>query len=426
MTSYAHGKAGVLIVGASQAGVQLATSLRDFGYSEPITLIGAERHAPYQRPPLSKRALKNSPTPEALQFRSESFYESQGITLALDRRITHADKNEDGSGVAWTHRGEAISFDRLALTVGARPRRLQIPGADLSGVVTLRSVDQAAELYGRLNAGHRIVVIGGGFIGLEVAATARQLGKEVTVVLSSDKLMARAVGAPVSDFFYNAHLRRGVDIQLSSRPTAFIDDGNGSVGAVELEDGRRLPCDLVVLGVGATPRTELAEHLGLEVAGGIIVDERCLTSDGRTVAAGDCVVCPNPVDWHDGPIRFESVNTAIEQAKVAAATLAGAVAAYCTVPWFWSDQDSLKLQVTGLNAGYDRMVIRGVPADEAFTVLYYRQDRLISAECVNRPSDFMAAKSALNSGRSIDPDRAADVTTPLKHLLCDVLQTAGG
>lgn len=414
---------GVLIIGASQAGVQLATSLRDLGFTEPVTLIGAERHAPYQRPPLSKRALLEGLTPESLQFRSASFYEDRNIRLALNRRVTRVDQNPDGSGVAWTSQGESFGYRRLALTVGARPRRLPITGSDLDGVLFLRDLDDAAALRERMRTAREVVIIGGGFIGLEVAATVRQLGKSVTVVLADDRLMARAVGSPVSDFFHQAHLRRGIDVRLSARPAAFIDDGTGSVRGVELEDGRFLTSDLVVVGVGAVPRTELAEQLGLRTANGIVVDERCVTSDGRTVAAGDCVECPCPVD-SSGRVRrrFESVNTAVEQAKVAAATLAGVPGSYRSVPWFWSDQDSLKLQVAGLTDGYDHTVVRGVPGDESFSVLYYRQERLIAAECVNRPADFMAVRSALNAGRTIDPDAAADPAVALKHLQRQVTQ----
>jgi 3-phenylpropionate/trans-cinnamate dioxygenase ferredoxin reductase component len=424
MTTPRRNPAGVLVVGASQAGMQVAASLRDFGYPGPVTLVGAENHAPYQRPPLSKRGLLDTLTADSLHFRSPAFYESKGIDLALNRRITSIDKKNDGSGVAWSDRGEAFAFDRLALAVGARATQLPVPGNGLAGVVTLRSFDDALRLQGLLHSSRRVVIIGGGFIGLEVAATARQLGKDVSVVLGNDRLMARAVGGATSDFFHAAHLRRGVSVHLSSRPAAFLDDGTGSVGSVELEDGRRLPCDLVLVGIGAAPRTELAGQLGLEISDGIVVDENCVTSDGRTVAAGDCVSCPSPVDGVEGLMRFGSVNTAIEQAKVAAASLLGRPETYRSIPWFWSDQDSLKLQVAGLNTGHDRTVVRGTPEEEAFTVLYYRQDRLISAESVNRPADFMAARNAMNTGRTIDPERAAELSIPLKQLQRD-LQPVG-
>jgi 3-phenylpropionate/trans-cinnamate dioxygenase ferredoxin reductase component len=412
---------GVLVIGASQAGAQLAMSLRELGWTAPITLIGAEKHPPYQRPPLSKKGLIEGFTPRSLYLRNDSYYADMGIALALNRRVTHVERDLGGSGLAFTDTGETFPFDRLALTVGARPRNLPVPGADLGGVMQLRSVEDAAELRERLGAASDVVIIGGGFIGLEVAATARQLRKNVTVVLADDRLMARAVGRPISSFYLDAHRRRGTQVLLSTRPAAMVDDGSGAVGQVELEDGRVLPADLVVVGVGAAPRTELGEQIGLEVADGIVVDERCLTSDGYTVAAGDCVQCPCPTSPVPGPggprrMRFESVNTAIEQAKVAAATVAGVPATYQGVPWFWSDQDTLKLQVAGLADGHDHYVVRGTPDDEAFAVLYYQNDRLIAAECVNRPADFLAVRAALNSGRTIDPVDAADLSTPLKRL----------
>jgi 3-phenylpropionate/trans-cinnamate dioxygenase ferredoxin reductase subunit len=416
---------GVLIVGASQAGVQLAASLRDLGWSEPITLIGAERHAPYERPPLSKKALLDGFTAESLSFRSESYYEDKRITLAVGRRVTRIEKEVDGSGVAFTDAGETFRFARLALTTGARARRLPVSGNDLAGLMHLRTVDDASALRERLQAATNVVVVGGGFIGLEVAATARQMGRNVTVILADDRLMARTVGEQVSEFFLGAHRRRGVEIHVSTRPAAFLDDGTGAVRGVELEDGQVLPADLVIVGVGAAPRTELAEQVGLEVANGIAVDEHCMTSDGSTVAAGDCVEAPSPVEGPSARMRFESVSTAVEQAKVAAATLVGVHAHYHAVPWFWSDQDNLKLQVAGLAEGHDLTVLRGTTDGEAFTVLYYRDDRLIAAECVNRPADFLAARAALNAGRSIRAEEASDATIPLKRLQCEVAHTAG-
>jgi 3-phenylpropionate/trans-cinnamate dioxygenase ferredoxin reductase subunit len=417
--------ARVLVVGASQAGVQLACSLREHGWTGTVTVIGAEAHPPYERPPLSKKALVQGIDDEALHFRSPSFYADKGITLALGRHVDRIDQNADGSGVAVTSDGETFNFDRLALTTGARPRQLPLPGASLPGVLSLRSVDDATTLRQRLRAASRVVVVGGGFIGLEVAASALQLGKAVTVVLLDDRLMARAVGAPVSAFFLDAHRRRGVQVHLSTKPVAFLDDGAGALRGVELDDGRVLDADLVLVGVGATPNTELAQQLGLDVTDGIVVDERMLTSDGRTVAAGDCVRCPTPVSGSEpAQIRFESVSTAVEQAKVAAATLAGAQAAYTAVPWFWSDQGTLKLQAAGLTGGHDTTVLRGDPDDEAFTVLYYRQERLIAVEAVNRPADFLAARAALNAGRSISREAAPDVSVPLKKLQVELIGPA--
>ncbi|WP_353946414.1 FAD-dependent oxidoreductase [Streptomyces sp. HUAS MG91] len=413
--------AGILVVGASQAGVQLAATLRERGFDGQVTLLGAENHPPYQRPPLSKKALQEGFTAESLHFRTTSFYEDQAITLALGHRVVRIDRGPDGSGIAWTDTEQGFAFDRLALTVGARPRRLPLPGAELAGVLALRSLDDAAHLGKRLRDAERVVVVGGGFIGLEVAASARLLGRDVAVVLADDRLMARAVGPLTSDLFLAAHRRRDVEVHLASRPTRFIGDGAGAVHAVELDDGQVLAADLVVVGVGAAPRTEVAEAMGLTVDDGVVVDERCLTSDGFTVAAGDCVRCPTPIGAR-GPaqVRFESVSTAIEQARVAAATLLGGRDTYRAVPWFWSDQGTLKLQVAGLPDGHDRTVVRGSAEEEKFSALYYRGDTLVAAECVNRPADFMAVRAALNAGLTIDASGAADPATPLKTLRREV------
>ncbi|WP_364702840.1 NAD(P)/FAD-dependent oxidoreductase [Streptomyces ossamyceticus] len=420
-TAVAPRGTGVLVVGACQAGIQLACSLREYGYTAPITVVGAERHAPYQRPPLSKTLLHAETSPDAIALRSEAFYADQGIRLVLGERIIRVDRGDGGAGVAYAHSGRSFAFDRLALTVGARPRRLPVPGADLAGVHYLRDADDALALRAALAEAVDVLVIGGGFIGLEVAASARGLGCEVTVTLADDRLLERAVGVPTSEFFRDAHIRRGVRVHLGAPPVRLLDDGHGRVRGAELPDGSVLTADLVVVGIGAVPRTELAEQLGLTVDNGIVVNEYGLTSDGTTVAAGDCVACPPPVDLPDGPvrIRFESVNTAVEQAKTAAALLADRPVPYGAVPWFWSDQYDLKLQVAGLSTGHDRYVVRGEPDTEKFAVLYYRGGHLVAGDFVNRPADFLAVRSALAVGRTIPPEAAPDTTVPLKKLITD-------
>jgi 3-phenylpropionate/trans-cinnamate dioxygenase ferredoxin reductase component len=410
------GTAGVLVVGASQAGIQLACSLREYGYTRPITVVGAERHAPYRRPPLSKALLHGETTTDALALRSAEFYAERGIEVVLSERVTRIER---AAAVAETSSGRRFPYDRLALAVGARPRRLPVPGAGLSGIRYLRDADEALALKDELARAGDVLVIGGGFIGLEVAASARKLGHEVTVVLLEERLMGRAVGAPTSEFFLGAHTRRGVRVHLGVSPVRFLDDGHGRVCGAELADGRVVPADLVVVGIGAVPRTELADHLGLTVDNGIIVDAHGVTSDGVTVAAGDCVACPPPVDIPGLPsrIRFESVNAAIEQAKVAAATLAGRPVPYRAVPWFWSDQFDLKLQVAGLSSGHTRYVVRGEPDSEKFAVLYYADGQLIAGDLVNRPADFLALRSALAAGHTIAPEAATNVAMPLKKLI---------
>ncbi|MFE7172331.1 NAD(P)/FAD-dependent oxidoreductase [Streptomyces sp. NPDC057616] len=409
---------GTLIVGASQAGLQLAVSLRQLGDEGPITLVGEEHHAPYQRPPLSKEFLSGAADADSLAFRAPSYYADAGIGLVSGERVTATSlsaSGRPGSGVATTASGRSLPFDRLALTVGAGPRRLGVPGADLTGVCYLRDRDDASELRARLGSASRVVVVGGGFIGLEAAAVARALGKDVTVVEAAERLIARAVAPVVSGFYLHAHRRRGTRVLLSTGVTGF-DGVGGRVSAVRLSDGTALPADLVLVGVGVVPRTELAEQLGLECDGGIVVDSCARTSNPHIAAAGDCTVQPHPVTGL-GRVRLESVQNAVAQATSAAATLLGRPEPARAVPWFWSFQGDLKLQIAGLSTGYDEYVVRGEPSDERFSVLYYRGGELLAVDAVNSPADYMAVRRALGQGATVPPDGAGDPGTPLKTLV---------
>lgn len=415
--------AGTVVVGASQAGLQLAVSLREYGYDEPITLLGEETHPPYQRPPLSKAFLTGEANADSLALRSPDFYANAGIRLLRGERVTNlalSDSGPKGSGAATTETGRVVPFDRLALTVGAAPRRLDLTGAELDGVYYLRDVDDAAVLRSRLASARNVVVVGGGLIGLEAAAVARSQGKAVTVVEAADRLISRAVAPVMSEFYRRAHLRRGTTVLLSAGAAAFTGD-HERVTHVHLCDGTRLPADLVLVAVGIVPRTELAEQIGLACDGGISVDAYARTSEPSVVAAGDCTVLPHPLTGL-GKVRLESVQNAVAQARVAASSLVGRTAATNSVPWFWSDQDDLKLQIAGLSAGYDHHVVRGEPDDERFSVLYYQDGRLLAIDAVNRPADYMAVRKALASGATIPADRAADVDTALKTLIVDLAQ----
>jgi 3-phenylpropionate/trans-cinnamate dioxygenase ferredoxin reductase subunit len=407
--------AGTLVVGASQAGLQLAVSLRDAGDTGPITLVGAEPHAPYQRPPLSKAYLQGGAELEQLWLRTPEFLAGKGITLVTGEWIEAVELHSGGpAGMASTSSGRVLSFDRLALAVGARPRRLTVPGADLDGVTYLRTADDATTLRELQSDAESVVVIGGGFIGLEAAAVARTQGKSVTVVEAADRLIGRAVAPVVSDFYRDAHARRGVDIRLGAQVVSL--GGHDRVQAVQLSDGSRIPADLVIVGVGVEPCTELARQLDLETAGGIVVDSYARTSNPMVVAAGDCTVQPHPLTGQ-GRVRLESVQNAISQAKTAAATLAGLLVPNDAVPWFWSDQYDLKLQIAGLSAGHDRFVLRGDIADEAFSVLYYRDGALLAVDAVNTPGDYMAVRKALSQGAMISSEAAADSSVSLRELI---------
>lgn len=413
--------AGILIVGAGQAGLQLATSLRDLGYTGAVTLVGADRLAPYQRPPLSKAFLQDQASQSDLLLRDPAFYREKGIRLlsgvrVADLRLTDA---ATGAGEAVTQDGDVLTFDRLALTTGGRPRLLPVEGRELAGIHLLRTVDQAQALRAELASAQEIVVVGGGFIGLEVAAAARAAGKRATVVEAADRLLPRGAGPALSRFLAEAHRRRGTRVILGTQATAF--EGTGHVTGVCLDDGTVLAADLVVVGIGLTPNVRLARRIGLACPDGVEVDRFARTSVSAVVAAGDCTC----IRQDDGTlIRLESVQNAISQAKVAAATLLGVPQARPETPWFWSDQADLKIQIAGLSAGHDAYVVRGVPETESFSIFYYRRSRLTAIEAVNAPRDYMAVRRLLDLGRSIPPEAAADPDVALKDFLRDPRYTS--
>ena len=413
------GADGVLIVGGGQAAMQLAISLREFGWQAAVTIAGDEPYAPYQRPPLSKAFLSGDADPATLEFRSVERYERERITVLTGQRVTQVRAAAPGRpGLAVTESGGRLEFGRLALATGARPRLLSVPGADVAGVCYLRDVGHAISLRERLAAAERVLVVGGGFIGLEAAAAATARGKAVTVVEAAGRLIGRVVAPTVSDFYAAAHQRRGVRVLLGTSVSRFEGTGpadtGGAVTGAHLSDGSFVPADLVVIGIGAEPRTELAEQLGLACDGGIVVDACARTSDPAIVAAGDCAVTPHPAAADGALVRFESYGHALDHAKVAAATLAGVPAPYDAVPWFWSDQGTLKLQIAGLSAGYDQAVLRGDPNEERFSVLYYRAGRLLAVHAVNSPRDYLAVRRALAAGQEIPAEFAADPETPLR------------
>lgn len=410
---------GLLIIGASQSGVQLAISLRALGYTEHITLLGDEDHRPYQRPALSKEFLQDKIGSESLIFRTNEYWIEHHVTLIKGERISHVHSNADGSGSATGTSGTTYPYTRLALTVGARPRLFEAPGASLDGVVYLRNADDALRLKELAPTTTDVVVIGGGFIGLEAASSLAAMGKRVTVLEYGPRLVGRAVGEETSEYFLTEHRKRGMDIRIGARIEEILEGANGSLRGVRLEGGEELPAQIVLVGIGVIPNTELGEILGLEINNGIVVDAGAVASDGTTIAVGDVANMPSPVPGapEGDRIRLESVNNAIEHAKVAAYSLMGRSEEYAGIPWFWSNQADMKLQIAGLSTGFDTTVLRIDAAKGKFTLLYYRAGRIIAADCVNAPLDFMAVKSALAARKSIDPAAAAEVTTILKTLI---------
>ena len=403
-------QATVLIAGAGHAGFQLAASLRQHGYGGRVCLINDEAHLPYQRPPLSKAYLKGEGRPDSLMFRPDKFYRDQNIELIGDRAVS-IDRAAHKLLLA---SGASLDYGHLVLATGARNRLLDIPNANLEDVRYLRILDESEALRQRIASSRHVVVIGAGFIGLEFAATARIKGLEVDVVELGARVMARAVTAEISDYFQGRHTAAGIRIHLGVQATSIESDGTNLTG-VSLSDGRHVPADLVVVGVGVLPNVELAGEAGLPVASGIIVDEQLLTSDPDISAIGDCALFASP--RFGGSLRLESVQNATDHARCVAARLTGNAKPYDGQPWFWSDQGDDKLQIAGLTTGYDRVVVRGDPAQRSFSAFCYKASRLVGIESVNRASDHVFGRKILGMNRSIEPEQAADMSFDLKAAL---------
>ena len=403
-----------VIVGAGQAGVQIAESLRQEKYEGPVTLIGAEAHAPYNRPPLSKRFLLDRPELAALAIRGPEALQRRQIDLQLHTQVTAIDRQ---SREVVLVDGRRISYGGLALTTGARLKTLPLPGAQLAGVFGLRTIDDAlnigAALDHCLSTAAPLVVIGGGFIGLEIAATARKRGIEVTVLEGLGRLMSRVVAPIVSDAAARVHVAHGVRLLFDVRIAA-LEGRLGAVSAVRTADGQLYPAGCVVIGVGVNPDDSLASAAGLECERGIIVDECARTSDPLIVAAGDCTARRRA----DGSLlRLESVQNAVEQGKSAAAALLGRQRPFTAAPWFWSDQYDLKLQMVGLSQGYDEIVTRGNPGQPAFSAYYLRAGKLIAVDSLSRIADHMNARKLLDRGLTPTAAQIADEAFDLGSLL---------
>lgn len=411
--------AGTLIIGTGQAGFQTAGSLRSEGYQEPVTLLGDEPHIPYQRPPLSKAFLMGTESAESIELRPRAFYPDHNIQLLVGERAISIVPAERRVKLA---SGASLPYDKLVLAVGARNRLLPVAGAELDGVLYLRSLDEASAIKERLERAHEIVVIGGGFIGLEVSAVARSLGKSVTVLEALPRLMSRVVAPVISDFFHELHTSRGVKI-LCSCGVSEITGSNGKISGVKLNDGAFYPADLVLVGIGVVPNSELARDAGLAVANGIVVDENLQTPDDNIFAIGDCAEHPNP--FAGARIRLESVQNAADQAQHVAGKIVGRSGYYRAVPWFWTDQFDIKLQMAGISQGHDRIVTRGNPESSKLSVFYFQQERLLAIDSINRPVDHMIGRKLIAAGVSVTPEQAADESVDLRKLEKTLGQRAG-
>lgn len=405
-------KPAVLIIGAGQSASQTVDALRRKGFDGSLTLVGEEPELPYQRPPLSKKYLSGALARDRMPIRHQSFYADHGVDLRLGRRAMSIDR---ATRRVQLDDGSTLPYDTLVLATGSRPRQVTVPGSDLAGIHSLRTMADADRLRDEARPGRSAVIVGGGYIGLEVAATCRELGVEVTVLEMADRVMNRVVCEPVSRYFHEEHQRHGVRIVLGARMQEFLAGADGRVRAVRCTDGSEHAADFVVIGIGVVPTDELARASGLACDNGIVVDEHCRSSDPAIYAIGDCSNHPSP---HYGTrVRLESVDNAFEQANSAAANIMGTPTVHDRVPWFWSDQYHHKLLIVGLAQGHDRMVLRGDPAKHSFSCCYLRQGELVAIDTVNQAKDQMAARKLIAARFRPDPAMLADPAIALRDCL---------
>ncbi len=401
----------VTIIGAGQAGGQAASSLRAFGFAGAITLIGEEPLPPYQRPPLSKKYLTGEVGLDHVIVKPAASYDAEAVALRLATKAVGIDR---AARMVRLADGQSIGYDALILATGARVRRLQIPGADLAGVHYLRTIADADAIGAALAPGSRLAVVGGGYIGLEVAASARRRGAEVVVLEAAERILSRVTSPLMSTFYAGEHARHGVGIRTGAKVEAF-EGADGRVSGVRLAGGETLACDLAIIGVGVAPNQELAAIAGLECRDGVIVDRLCRTSDPAIFAIGDCA--RRPLVHYGGDARLESVHNALEQAKITASVLTGRPPPAEETPWFWSDQFDLKLQIAGLFQGYDQVILRGEPGMRKFAAFYMQGERLLAVDAVNAPADYLAAKQLIALGARVAPALLADTSVSMKELL---------
>lgn len=400
----------IIIAGAGHAAGQAVVSLRQGGFGGRIVMVGDEPYLPYQRPPLSKKYLSGELELERMYVRHQKFYDDHAIDVRLSTRVEKIDRKNQTVELS---DGQPENYDRLILATGSHVRKLQIPGADLDGIHYLRSIEDVHQIQKKFRTGARLVIIGAGYIGMETAAVAVTRGLDVTVVEAADRIMARALTPEVSAFFEQVHRDAGVKILCNRNPNAEIC-GDGKVETLRGEDGIEIPADLIIVGIGILPTTKIAEEAGLNCNDGIVVDEFCQTSDPHIVAIGDCTNHPNHLLGRR--LRLESVHNAQEQAKTAAATLCGKLKPYNQIPWFWSDQYDLKLQIVGLSGEHDSVVMRGDFADRSFAAFYMKGDLLLAVDAVNSAREFTLSKKLIAQGARLEPEILADTSIDFKEL----------
>jgi len=398
---------GIVIIGAGHAAGQAAASLRQAKFEGSITIIGDEAHVPYQRPPLSKQYLAGTQVADKVYLRAEKFYGDKDIQLMLDTRATQIDP---GTKTINLDNGETIAYEKLLISTGSRPRKLSIEGSDLSGIHYLRTMDDVDGIRADVKPGANLVIVGGGYIGLEVAAVGIELGMNVHVLEMEERILQRVTTPEMSAYYHKLHSDRGVHIHTQTGVTGF--SGNGKVENVLCGD-ESFAADIVIVGIGIIPNIEIAEEAGIHCDNGIVVDDHCCTSDPDIYAAGDCTNHPNPL--MNKRLRLESVPNAMDQARVSTANMLGDDKVYAAIPWFWSDQYELKLQMVGFSADGDSQVLRGDMENHQFAIFYLKDGKVVAADAVNSPKEFMLCKQLV--GKPADPAQLADPETDLKSLL---------
>lgn len=404
----------VAIVGAGHAGAQAASLVRQRGFAGTLGLFGDEPELPYERPPLSKDYLAGEKPFDRLLLRAEDFWRNHDISLLNGTRIDRVDAQ---ARLLYTDSGECFGYGNLVWAAGGSPRRLTCPGYELAGVHYVRTRHDVDRLRAELDRTRRVVVIGGGYIGLETAAVLQQLGRSVTLLEVENRVLARVAGESLSRFYEAEHRARGVDVRLSTPVESIIGEA-GRVTGVALADGTLLPAEMVVVGIGIEPSVAPLAEAGVRIAAwGVLVDEYCRSSAANIFAIGDCAAHRNAHSALDDPIRLESVQNANDQARVVADSLTGKPQPYTALPWFWSDQYDLKLQTAGLSAGHDQAVVRGDPANRSFSVVYLQQGRVLAVDSVNLARDFVQAKALVQARAVVDAEALADVSISLRASL---------
>ena len=400
----------VVIVGAGHAGGQVVASLRQLKYDGPITLIGSESYLPYQRPPLTKEYLRGEFDIDRVTLRPAQFYEKNSVDVVLGRRVNEIDKQ---NRAAVCEDGQIYEYDSLVLTTGSAPIKPPIPGIDLKGVHLLRTIEDVNGIVGDLREGKRAAVIGGGYIGLEAAASLRKLGYEVAVIEMEDRLLKRVATERMSKFFLELHKSNDTQFHLNSQVKEIVGDEDGIVNGLRCSGGVEIDVNLVIVGVGIRPEISLAESSGLKCENGVWVDEYCNTSDEAIFAAGDCTNHPNSLI--DRRLRLESVPNAMEQARATASNVVGKTLEYASYPWFWSDQFDVKLQMVGFADGRDDSVVRRDQESDSFIEFHLAKGVLVGADAINSPKEFLAARRLM--GKSLDIEQLGDQNVDLRVLI---------